>query len=121
MLVTVDLHTLVSRISLGKMSPSMRVYMTEGADAHGTYPSICIAMDIVDAQSDDATPMPLYQCYRAPTFETEQAAVHWIYDRVAEVLLHELAEFFRFDGKLVGVPEHPLVLRSTPHEGPRNE
>ena len=105
----IDWKTIVSKISLGKLYPSMRISLVDSVTPEGMRPAISIVMTVSDACETDLAPMSLFQCDPIPVgLETEEAAVEWIYSRVKAVLLHELDEFFRFDGRIFKRAQHPL-------------
>jgi hypothetical protein len=106
----IDITKILPKISVGKLCPSMRLSMVHHVGLYEEKPALGITIHVVDAASDDNTEVDLFQCCPLPErpFNTELAAVEWIYGRVRAVLLHELDEFFKFDGVAIKAPIHPI-------------
>lgn len=43
---------------------------------------------------------------------TQEAFLSWVEDELAEAEIHEMREFFRYDGKLADDPHESTVIRS---------
>lgn len=106
--MTVDVEKVLSRISIGKICPSMQLVIAKGADFRSEHKALGITMTVYDANNEDLEPLQIFQSYPIGQFESEQAFVAWVYEKVKAVLVHELAEFFRLDGVVFQPPEHPL-------------
>lgn len=72
---------------------------------------VTIFVVVTDASAPELEPMTLTQFYNVQRdrFQTEAEVVTWLYARVEDVLLHEVAEFFTFDGAVLRPPKHPLT------------
>lgn len=109
---TADLKSIVSRISLGALCPSVRVLAIDSATVEGVSierPGIVIVIEAQDADTCTATTL----CHTFPEpaggFGSETLAAKWIFEKVRSVLVHELQEFFRFDGNKLQPPAHPIA------------
>jgi hypothetical protein len=109
----INLETLVSRITVGKLCPTMTITAMNTINHAGepSKPGINIEMTVIDAQ-DQRFDLRLFQWFEVPerllTGDDERALVEWVFDRVKDVLVHELEEFFRFDNEMLRQPKHPL-------------
>jgi hypothetical protein len=109
----------VSRISVGKLYPAMTLSVADSAGVQNVDGKIVpineqvlvINIDVVDAENQDLDESTFTLTQHDPLpdgVEGEEQIVAWVYSRIEAVLLHEVAEFFRFDGQRFKSPAHPL-------------
>lgn len=109
--MSVDLRSVCARVSVGALCPSMKIEYaarkTMALDGEELVPveqpAIVVTMDVVDAHQQDLPRLPLLQSFAVPesALASEEACAAWILGRLEVVMLHELREFFRFDGEVL--------------------
>lgn len=110
-----DLKSIISRISLGALCPSMQVIAVDSSTIDGVpvkRPGIVVVLKVEDA--DTQVQKTLCHTFVEPAkgFEDEAQAVEWVFEKVRSVLVHELQEFFRFDGTKLKPPPHSIEPRN---------
>ena len=106
------LKRIIEGISFGRFKPNISIEATTKVTPAGEAPAILISIDAFDAMSDDEEVIHLCECYVAPDFTGDNADERlavWIKERCQDVLLHEMDEFFRFRGKMLTRPAHPVT------------
>lgn len=102
------LSTVVAGISFGDFKPRITVGVTTKITSTEERTAILICIETVDSTSADDAPIQLWECFAAPDVDDVQLA-RWIKERCQDVLLHEMDEFFRFNGAMIDRPAHPVA------------
>jgi hypothetical protein len=102
------LRSVVAGVSFGGFKPRIDITVTTKVKADGEFPAILIGIDTVDSAATDGKTIRLYECFAAPDYDDVKLAI-WIKERCQDVLLHEMDEFYRFQGKMVTIPAHPVA------------
>jgi len=111
----INLAATVAKISLGKLCPSMQLHATTiiGVDREDV--AVNIMIEVADADAQEYM-LGLAQLHVVPKAllegDDERPLVAWILERCQDVIMHEVAEFFRYDGARFAPPAHPLTEKT---------
>jgi hypothetical protein len=114
----INLAATVAKISLGKLCPSMQLHATTIVGVNREDPAVNITIEVADADEQEYV-LGLAQLHRVPFAllegVDERPLVAWILERCQDVIMHEVAEFFRYDGARFAPPTHPLTEKTYAH------
>jgi hypothetical protein len=109
------LRRVVGQISLGKMFPRMKIEVTKQVTRTEERPAILISLDTVDSVHPE-NETQIFECCPVPeallVLGCERELVRWIHERCQDELLHELAEFFCYQGEQVVQAAHPVTVET---------
>jgi len=92
----------------------MTIEATTKTLADGDHPAVLISIETVDAENQDDGSITLYECHVVPSqFHalSDEMLANWMRERCQDIVLHEMDEFFRFDGEPLVKAEHPVTDR----------
>jgi hypothetical protein len=109
------LKRVVARISLGKMWPRMKIEVTKQVTHDAEHPAILISIDTVDSLHQD-NETRIFECSPVPeellVEGRERELVRWVHERCQDELLHELDEFFCYQGETFVKAAHPVTVET---------
>jgi len=109
------LRRVVGQISLGKMFPRMKIEVTKQVTRTSERPAILISIDTVDSVHPE-NETQIFECCPVPepllVEGRERELVRWIHERCQDELLHELDEFFCYQGETFVKAVHPVTVET---------
>ena len=109
------LRRVVGQISLGKMFPRMKIEVTKQVTRTAERPAILVSLDTVDSVHPE-NETRIFECSPVPdellVEGRERELVRWIHERCQDELLHELDEFFFYEGETFVKAAHPVTVET---------
>jgi len=109
------LRRVVGQISLGKMFPRMKIEVTKQVTRTAERPAILVSLDTVDSVHPE-NETRIFECSPVPdellVEGRERELVKWVHERCQDELLHELDEFFCYQGETFVKVAHPVTVET---------